>query len=56
MKSLVWNQSLNICVAVAENAKGRGEAGISRKLVAAALALSTSILMVPTAQARPTGG
>jgi len=47
---LVWNQVLNAWVAVAETAKGRGK-GSSRKLIAAALSLSTI-----AALAGPQGG
>ena len=47
---IVWNQVLSAWVAVAESAKGRGK-GSSRKLVAAALSLSTSFAL-----AAPAGG
>jgi filamentous hemagglutinin family protein len=47
---LVWNESLNAYVPVAETARGRGKSS-HRKLLAAALSLSAGI-----AQAGPTGG
>ena len=47
---LIWNQAMNTWIAVAENAKGRSK-GSSRKLIAAALAVSASM-----AHAAPTGG
>ena len=53
---LVWNQTLGILVAVAENAKGRGKSVSGRKLIAAALALTGGVFMTPLAMAGPTGG
>jgi filamentous hemagglutinin family protein len=53
---LVWNQILNIWVAVSEHANGRGKSIAGRKLVAAALALTASGLLAPLARAEPTGG
>ena len=53
---LVWSRVSNAWVAVAENAKGRGKAISGRKLIAAALALTGSGLLVPLALAAPTGG
>ena len=47
---IVWNQVSNAWVAVAESARGRSK-GTSRKLVAAALSLTTSYAL-----AAPTGG
>ena len=51
---LVWSQVKNAWVAVAETARGRGK-GSSRKLIAAALSLSTAIFTTP-ALAAPSGG
>ncbi len=53
---LVWNATLGVMVAVAENAKGRGKSVSGRKLIAAALALTGGALMLPQAMAGPTGG
>ncbi len=53
---LVWNATLGVMVAVAENAKGRGKSVSGRKLIAAALALTGGALMLPPAMAGPTGG
>jgi filamentous hemagglutinin family protein len=53
---LVWNATLGIMVAVAENAKGRGKSVSGRKLIAAALALTGGAVMLPQAMAGPTGG
>ena len=52
---LVWSQVLNAWVAVAENVKGRGKSS-SRKLVAAALALTAGAFLSPFAMAGPGGG
>ena len=48
---IVWNQSLNLRVAVAENSKGGGKSGTRSKLVAAALALNASVLLAQPPQA-----
>ena len=48
---LLWNQTLNSWVAVAENVKGRGKSISARKLMAAALAVSGFI--APLALANP---
>ena len=53
---LVWNATLGVMVAVAENAKGRGKSVSGRKLIAAALALTGGALMLPQAMAGPVGG
>ncbi len=53
---LVWNASLGIMVAVAENAKGRGKSVSGRKLIAAALALTCGAFLSPFAMAGPAGG
>jgi filamentous hemagglutinin family protein len=53
---LVWNATLGVMVAVAENAKGRGKSVSGRKLIAAALALTGGALMLPQAMAGPAGG
>ncbi len=53
---LVWNATLGVMVAVAENAKGRGKSVSGRKLIAAALALTGGAVMLPQAMAGPTGG
>ena len=48
---LLWNQTLNAWVAVAENVRGRGKSVSGRKLIAAALAVSGFI--APLALANP---
>jgi filamentous hemagglutinin family protein len=53
---LVWNASLGVMVAVAENAKGQGKSGTGRKLVAAALSLAGGLFLAPFALAGPVGG
>src|SRR5665647_2832176 len=53
---LVWNHTLGVMVAVAENAKGRGKSSTSRGLVAGAVALTGGLFLAPFAQAGPTGG
>jgi len=53
---LVWNHTLGVMVAVAENAKGRGKSSTSRGLVAGAVALTGGLFLTPFAQAGPTGG
>ena len=53
---LVWNATLGVMVAVAENAKGRGKSSTSRGLVAGAVALTGGLFLAPFAQAGPAGG
>ncbi|MEI8031398.1 MAG: ESPR-type extended signal peptide-containing protein, partial [Comamonadaceae bacterium] len=53
---IVWNEALNIWVAVAENAKGRSKSSTGRKRLAALLALSSGLASVPFATAGPTDG
>ena len=53
---LVWNNTLGLMVAVAENAKGRGKSSTSRGLVAGAVALTGGMFLAPFAQAGPVGG
>ncbi|MEW6481359.1 MAG: leukotoxin LktA family filamentous adhesin, partial [Pseudomonadota bacterium] len=50
---LVWNESLMIWTAVAEIARGRGKSGTGRRRLAALLALSASVPLVPPAMAGP---
>jgi hypothetical protein len=52
---LVWSHVLNSWVAVAETCRGFGKGG-SRKLVAAATALTIAGSAIGLAQAAPTGG
>jgi filamentous hemagglutinin family protein len=53
---LVWNRSLGMMVAVAENARGRGKGSNKSSLAAAVLALGGTLLAGPLAQAAPVGG
>jgi filamentous hemagglutinin family protein len=55
---IVWNESLSMWVAVAENAKGRSKGGTGRKRLAALLAaaLGTAAGVMPPAMAGPLDG
>ncbi|WP_394787155.1 leukotoxin LktA family filamentous adhesin [Rhodoferax sp.] len=53
---LVWNETLRLWVAVAENAKGRGKSGTGRRLLSALLALNLGFLLGPPATAGPADG
>jgi filamentous hemagglutinin family protein len=55
---LVWNQTLNIWVAVAETAKGRGKSASRSKIMvsATAVAAALSLGLSPPALAAPTDG
>ncbi|MFT7229009.1 MAG: hypothetical protein ACI8PW_001599, partial [Methylophilaceae bacterium] len=55
---LVWNQTLNIWVAVAESAKGQGKSASRSKVIVAATAAAAalSLGLAPPALAAPTDG
>ncbi|MFT7228952.1 MAG: filamentous hemagglutinin family protein [Methylophilaceae bacterium] len=55
---LVWNQTLNIWVAVAESAKGQGKSASRSKVMVAATAAAAalSLALAPPALAAPIGG